>query len=273
MSAAMLRASSLCLLGLVGQNQMMHVLASIESANLRLMGAGGVIGLNVGALQVRTQEGSFGNVCGMNLAAADVVCRQLGFESGTVALTPCGTYGAADLCGAEGTAVSMQDLRCLGGELAIAECTWSQPGGGCLTHESDSIVYCSRGAARAGPREGAVRLMAEDGAPSLSGAGRPEIFFSEQWSSVCGLSPGAAAVLCRAMGFSGVMPSGASAAVVVPPPRSASVPSLGDLSCSGSEASILDCSFESGEDVYCAASEAASLQCAGEGDTMGGLWS
>ena len=39
---------------------------------------------NVGLLQIRTSTDEFGTVCGMNLGAADVVCRQLGYDFGSV---------------------------------------------------------------------------------------------------------------------------------------------------------------------------------------------
>ena len=46
----------------------------------RLVDAAGVPS-NVGLLQVQSGDGSFGTVCGMNLEAVDVVCRQLGSAS------------------------------------------------------------------------------------------------------------------------------------------------------------------------------------------------
>lgn len=239
-------------------------------ASVRLLGAGGTTESNVGVLQVRTEDGSFGSVCGINLAAADTACRQLGFEHGTASLSPCGTYGAVNLCAVEGTNVAMRDLRCLGGELLITECAWSSPSLECLGHALDSVVYCSGGTVTAGPHEGAVRLLDEGAAPSLNGMGHVEVFVGGTWSTVCGLSSGAHMVLCRAMGFGGVVPGKASTAALVPPRRTKE-PNIGDLDCMGTEASTLDCGFDFGEDVYCAASEAAWVHCAGDGDTTG-LW-
>ena len=50
---------------------------SPQAMTARLMDAAGAPA-NVGLLQVQTGDGSFGSVCGMNLEAVDVVCRQLG---------------------------------------------------------------------------------------------------------------------------------------------------------------------------------------------------
>ena len=75
-------------------------------ADVRLVDAAGSIS-NVGLLQVRTDAG-FGTVCGANPAAADVVCRALGYSYGSVSTSPCGFYGGSNLCGAVGSPV----VRC-----------------------------------------------------------------------------------------------------------------------------------------------------------------
>lgn len=236
----------------------------------------------VGLVQVLMDGGTFGSVCGMNLAAADVVCRQLGmlcrasmpppwymqqmagFDAGTLGSSPCRGYGGADLCGAAGSPVAMEGLACKGGELSIAECQWSAPGPSCLGHEQDAVIYCGRNS-DASSLEGAARLLSDDGAPSLSGAGVLEIFAAGTWSTVCGVSPGAASVACKAMGFSGADTAGPGSDTG----HGRSPPALGKLTCSGSEASLLECSFELGEDVFCAETEASVIRCAGEGDATG----
>ena len=50
---------------------------ALSAAPLRLVGAG-ASSANVGLIQVQSEGGSFGTVCGLNVAAADVACRQLG---------------------------------------------------------------------------------------------------------------------------------------------------------------------------------------------------
>lgn len=157
----------------------------------------------------------------------------------------------------------MKDVQCLGGEFSIDECTWSTPDTACAAHEMDSIVFC--GKTNAASMEGTARLLSSDGAPSLSGTGLLQIYVGGEWSPVCGVAPGAASLACKAMGFTGASVSEA----VVQSKTNTKTPLLGSLSCSGAETSIMDCSFERGDDVYCAPAEAAVLSCAGDGDTTG----
>merc|ERR1711956_24057 len=163
-----------------------------------------------------------------------------------------GAYGGASLCGAPGSPVAAVNLECSGEEMGIKECRWSVPSGAGPGHGEDVVVYCGSSASTV--REGSVRLLSVDGTPSLSGEGIAEVFLHEAWSPVCGISAGAASVLCKALGFAGMV-TGAETA------RSTKTPGVGDLSCSGSEASVLECSFESGQDVYCAPYEASLIHC------------
>merc|ERR1719226_477132 len=168
--------------------------------HVRIVGASGAA-TNVGALQVLV-GGEFGTVSGLNGAAANVACRELGYDYGVPSTSACGGYGAANLCGAAGTPVAAQNLACAGGELSITECAWSVPSGAGLSHGEDSVVYC--GSATSSTAEGSVRLLSADGAPSLTGDGFAEVFLDGAWSPVCGISSGAASVLCKAAGFTGI---------------------------------------------------------------------
>ena len=168
-------------------------------------------------------------------------------------MSPCSTYGAADLCGPPAVPITMQDLVCIGGELSIEDCTWSEPSG--VTHDQDSILFC--GTASDGPAEGSVRLLSQDRAPSLSSSGIVEIYLGGRWSPVCGISTGAESLVCKELGF-----AGAAAGTGQEKTRSLSSPSVGGLTCSGAEASVLDCSYDVGDDVYCAPSEASLVSCA-----------
>ena len=161
---------------------------------------------------------------------------------------------------------AMSGLKCLGSEWSIEECSWSLPDESCMEHIGDVIVYCAQ-SEKAGAPEGAVRLMAEDGAPSMDGRGRPEIFFGNEWVPVCnsGASAGAAAVICKSMGFTSA--SGSSKCTgkgcgSVPP-------SLSELACCSAESSPLACPHEAGDDVFCAPSESMVVTCAGDGETQG----
>ena len=63
----------------------------LQAQGVRLIDAAGGLSY-AGVVQVRTDSG-FGTVCGMNQAAADVVCKQLGYGSGVASDSPCGSYG------------------------------------------------------------------------------------------------------------------------------------------------------------------------------------
>merc|ERR1712187_1056457 len=110
--------------------------------------------------------------------------------------------------------------------------------------------------------------MLESGAPSLSGVGLLQVYMHGTWSSICGATPGALTVACKSMGFNSASTSGA----VAEAKTNRDTPLIGDLSCTGSESSLLDCSFEYGElDVFCAPSEAVVIHCSGDGDASGQL--
>lgn len=176
--------------------------------SVRLVDQAGAVS-SVGLLQFRSDSINntvvFGSVCGMNLEAADVVCRQLGFAFGSVSSSPCGTYGGANLCSAAGAPVAMKDLACTGGELSVQECLWSEPDVNCLSHSADSVVYCGNDGSRT-YMEGTLRMLSYDGAPAVNGQGRLEIFSGGYWAPVCrsGFSAGAEIVACKSMGFDGV---------------------------------------------------------------------
>ena len=137
-----------------------------------------------------------------------------------------------------------------------------------MGHAHDTVVYCTS-SATAGALQGAVRLITADGSPSVDGEGRPEIFIESSWGPICssGLSSGAATVICKSMGFSGASGSskchGNSCGVTAPV--------LSELACSGSEAGLLACPHEAGDDVFCAPSESLLVTCAGHGETQGRL--
>ncbi len=237
------------------------------SGQVRIVDSAGAIS-NAGLLEIRTESAQveFGSVCGMNLAAADVVCKQLGYDFGSVSDSPCSDYGGSDLCGAQGAPIAMEDLECTGGELDILSCSCKAPTEKCASHRMDSIVYCGKSGAGL-PEDGSSRLLA-GGAPSIDGAGRLEIFTSGAWSPVCssGFTPGSASVACKAMGFSGAKASTSDCAAVgcgsVPP-------QISEMSCSGGEADLLSCAFEEGDDVFCDVSESVVISCVGDGDTQG----
>jgi rhodanese-related sulfurtransferase len=228
---------------------------------------------NVGVLQVRTATG-LGSVCGMNTAAATVACRQLGFKYGSVSPSQCRHYGGADICGPNGSVVSMQHLTCEGDELDVQSCKWTAPEELCAKHEHDAIVYCGNAPASRLVEEGSSRLIGADGSPSLGGTGRLEIYRGGAWVTVCasGFTHGSAQMACKQMGFTGAADLHGSQACHASSHEDycgAYPPALSELACDGSERDLLSCAFEEGSDVFCAPAENVVLRCLGDGDAQG----
>ena len=259
----------------------------LQAQGVRIIDAAGGLSY-AGLVQVHTDVG-FGTICGMNQAAADVVCKQLGYGSGVASDSPCESYGGSDICGAPGSPVAMQSLKCTGAELALSECEWSVPDTSCSSHGSDAVVFCTGGAMEPQvaiiianvihillrmstfvfAQEGALRLLDDSGAPSIDGVGRLEVFLSGRWAPVCseGFGDGAAAVACKSMGFSGVEPMQRDCVGVGL--CGAVAPQLSDVKCVGSEGSLLSCPHLEGDDVYCAPEESVVVHCVGDGDAVG----
>ena len=193
-----------------------------------------------------------------------MVCRQLGYDFGSVASSPCGSYGGSDLCGSAGSRVAMANVVCEGGELDLEECSYSEPDGSCMDHSQDSIVYC--GGTDDAAADGALRLLDADGAPSMDGVGRLEILRKGVWSPVChsGFTTGAASVACQSMGYTGVdSANGAKrCSDYVGQNNCGNVaPQLSEVSCSGQEADLLTCPHEESDEVFCAPQESTILHC------------
>lgn len=237
------------------------------AASVRVVDATGTLS-NQGLVQVRTDQG-FGSVCGINAAAADTVCREMGYLHGVVRTVPC-SEGGANLCGSRGTPVAMQDLKCVGNEASVAECEWKPPDDQCQNHLKDSIIACSNGLDET--RSGAMRIMDSSDEPSADGSGRLEIFWKGKWGPVCnkGFSQGSAAVACREMGFSGMDPGGtASCGKYTKEDMCGKTSPHMELACSGTEDDVLKCPNATGNDVKCSPQESVVIRCRGDGDATG----
>ena len=57
---------------------------------------------HAGLLEMEMEAGGYGAVCGLNSQAANVACRQIGFEFGVVSAAGCAEYEGASFCGASG---------------------------------------------------------------------------------------------------------------------------------------------------------------------------
>ena len=145
------------------------------------------------------KSGNYGTVCGMNGAAADVACRQMGFDFGVVSPAGCASYGGASVCGASGSSAAAKNVKCAGPELSLGECEFEPTDDACLSHVSDAVVFC--GVNGVLPfADGKLRLVGEGGAPALPHTpGRLEMYLGavQAWVPVCrnGFTSGSAAVV------------------------------------------------------------------------------
>ena len=239
------------------------------STNVRIVAAPGGAA-HAGLLEMETKAGGYGTVCGMNGVAADVACRQMGFDFGVVSPAGCAAYGGGSVCGASGSPIAAKNVTCSGMELSLGECEFEPADDACLSHAGDAVVFC--GARGAAPfSDGQLRLISVSGAPALPhDAGRLEMYLvqAQAWAPVCrnGFTSGSAAVACKSMrfagsaGFSGCATSGLCGAVA---------PHVADLACAGSESSVLQCPMAVADDVFCAPEESVVLSCSGAGDPVG----
>ena len=248
---------------------LLFIQALSNKANVRLLDEHGQPSSS-GLVEVSV-SGGYGTVCGMSSASADVVCRQLGFDFGSLSPSPCSSYGGSNRCGASSTPVALKALTCAGHEITIDECSFSPPDESCLTHVDDAIVFCGNTDSPSFV-DGTLRLVDSEGAPSIavgtSTSGRLEVFLDGSWAPVCkeGFAVGSETVACKQMGFSGHSGfTGCSSQGLcgdIPP-------HVSQLSCSGSEATMLDCSFATGDDVFCAPKESVVVSCSGKGEAIG----
>ena len=133
---------------------------------------------HAGLLEMEMEAGGYGTVCGLNSQAANVACRQIGFEFGVVSPAGCAEYGGASFCGASGSRVAAKALQCAGKEMSLKECKHDAPDDACLSHASDSVVFC--GASTTGAFfDGELRLTGASGAPVLPHeVGRLEMYLA-----------------------------------------------------------------------------------------------
>ena len=224
---------------------------------------------HVGLLELELASGQFGTVCGLSGAAADVACRQLGYDYGIISPSSCAQYGGGSACGAAGSPVAAKNLKCSGSEMSVDECDFEAADEACLSHSSDAVVFCGV-SDKPTFKDGALRLIGVGGAPALPGeAGRLEMFLADAnaWAPVCkqGFSSGTAKVACQAMGFASAggfsSCDGALCGVVAP--------HVSDLACSGAESSVGQCPMTAGSAVYCAPEESIVVSRVGAGDPIG----
>ncbi|XP_038061131.1 deleted in malignant brain tumors 1 protein-like [Patiria miniata] len=185
---------------------------------------------------------AWGTVChhGWDLNDAKVACRQLGFPDALL-YTVWAAYG-----GGTG-AVLLSYPRCVGSEADLWSCPHDGGGDhGCnYDHQHDAGVVCSP----------SVRLV--NGAST--NAGRLEVYFNGQWGTVCddGWSLDEATVVCRQLGLGDAQKATHNAYFG---PGTGDI-LLGNVSCSGNEDTLMDCSHPPVGTHHCTHMEDAGVIC------------
>eukprot|EP00057_Strongylocentrotus_purpuratus_P023515 XP_011677989.1 PREDICTED: deleted in malignant brain tumors 1 protein [Strongylocentrotus purpuratus] len=188
-------------------------------------------------------NGAWGTVCDDSWDDTDagVVCRSLGFDSGT-------GEGGAEFGQGSGD-ILLDDVSCTGTETNLGDCDNAGLSVHNCVHFEDAGVRCSQ------TNLDDVRLV--DGI--TVGEGRVEVLFDGEWGTVCddGWDLTDANVVCESLGLGAAIDAfqtaffGQGTGTIV----------LDDVSCSGDETSIFDCG-NAGLGIHnCGHSEDASVQC------------
>ncbi|NXN75374.1 DMBT1 protein, partial [Himantopus himantopus] len=190
-------------------------------------------------------KNQWGTVCDdhWDLENAGVVCRQLG----------CGTAVSAPVAGHFGAGsgpIWLDDVSCMGSEVALSYCRSKGWGKNNCHHGEDAGVVCS-----AGPAE--LRLV--NGPNRCSG--RVEVMHDHQWGTVCDddWSFPDASVVCRQLGC-GTAVSAYGAAHFG---RGSGPIWLDNVQCSGTEGALSECLARPWGVSNCDHGEDASVVCTG----------
>ncbi|XP_069486856.1 neurotrypsin [Ambystoma mexicanum] len=188
-------------------------------------------------------SGQWGTVCDdqWDDADAEVVCRQLGL--GGVAKA----WSRAHFGEGSGP-VLLDEVQCTGNELSIEQCTKSTWGEHNCGHKEDAGVSCTP------LSDGAIRLAGGKG----SHEGRLEVYHSGQWGTVCddGWTERNTLVVCRQLGFK----YGKNAMESHAEDGTGQI-WLDNVSCSGKETSILQCSRREWGKHDCSHQEDVRITC------------
>jgi deleted-in-malignant-brain-tumors protein 1 len=126
-------------------------------------------------------DGEWGTICdnGWNIDSANTVCRQLGYLRAERALL------GLDTANGDGR-IWLDYVQCRGGETHIDACPHSGFGALSFTcsHTDDAGVWCTNNPIAPGDSQVNIRLVNQD-VTNNTMEGRLEVFYSNQWGSVC----------------------------------------------------------------------------------------
>ncbi|KAL8562352.1 hypothetical protein ACOMHN_066066 [Nucella lapillus] len=231
-----------------------HILYPVSRApagaldpQVRLQDGGGP---DSGRLEVLYQ-GTWGTVCDLRFdpSAAAVVCRQLGYNTGRAQVVGSARYGPG------GGQIWLSDVRCVGAEARIGQCTLIQGAGSC-DHTHDVGIACNGGPVPS--------LQARLVGGANSHEGRVEINYNGTWGTVCDddWDHDDAVVICRMLRLPTVNVFGRAGGHFPGGSRPHTI-WLDDVGCSGNETSIAQCPHSAWGRTNCGHNEDAGVVCGG----------
>ncbi|XP_070176422.1 scavenger receptor cysteine-rich domain-containing protein DMBT1-like isoform X2 [Littorina saxatilis] len=221
---------------------------SPQSVQLRLAGVNRRR-FDSGRVEIRVGR-DWGTVCDDNFDAnaAKVVCRQLHFPSRAAVAVTAGSYGPGQ------GRILLDNVRCTGNESSIMDCYHSPVGTNNCQHSEDVGVICSDTSISS------AGMKARLSGGSSNKQGRLEVFYNNQWGTVCddGFNARDAKVACAMLSIPNAVPR------VFPKgtyPAGTGIIWMDDVRCLGNETSLDDCRHQPLGTSNCAHGEDVGISC------------
>ncbi|EDV26977.1 uncharacterized protein TRIADDRAFT_22638, partial [Trichoplax adhaerens] len=193
-------------------------------------------------------DGRWGAICdhGWSMQDAQVACRQLGFANVST-YQCCSQYGSARI------QIWLRYLGCTGNETSLLQCSrsnWTDTGS-CNNYNYAGVTCLSTNIT--------IPIRLVNG--YKPNAGRLEVFYNNQWGSVCHREFGIedARVVCRQLGYTNV-----SSYYCCSYFGYGNGPIwLSNVNCTGSESSLSACSYTGWNNTGCQRYDEAGIECTG----------